>query len=355
MLTIPPGIEDPNYRYKMPKMTLKQESRLNGVKTNIFNLDDVAASLRVPSEAIIKYMCAELGANKEGTSIIKGNHTYDLMLKQLCRFIEKYVICRNCKYPELRMYIEGKNDLKSRCNSCGNTNTHDGTHKAGKALLTHYKDGGKQKSDITKRNMEDAEDHEDVDDEEKVTTKKKGSAEEDVSDVDDELTPASRRTQLAITAISTLLKDKKDAGAKDKEINNSVIDALDKYGDKYGITVDFMHYITFCAVFPPTYNICKNWTKHEEIFIELVKREGKIGIEHFMQSIMVYFIRVYNKELGKYIETFLHKLVQQNVLNEKFLIEWAEKTVKLDKDSGLYDKKADRKFRESCEKFIEYL
>jgi hypothetical protein len=34
----------------MPKMVLKGESRLNGVKTNIFNLDDVAKALRVPAE-----------------------------------------------------------------------------------------------------------------------------------------------------------------------------------------------------------------------------------------------------------------------------------------------------------------
>jgi hypothetical protein len=43
---------DPLFRYKMPKMILKQESRLNGVKTNIFNLDEVAKSLRVPEEGI---------------------------------------------------------------------------------------------------------------------------------------------------------------------------------------------------------------------------------------------------------------------------------------------------------------
>lgn len=152
-----------------------------------------------------------------------------------------------------------------------------------------------------------------------------------------------------------MVKDKREADAKDKEINNAVIDQLDKYADKYGVSVDFMHYITLCSLFPPKFNIVKHWTKHEEIFIDLVKREGKIGIDHFMQSIMVYFIRVYNKELGKYIETFLHKLVQQNVLTDKFLLDWAEKNTKLDKDSGLYDKKADRKFRESCEKFIEYL
>jgi hypothetical protein len=79
----------------MPKMILKQESRLNGVKTNIFNLDEVAKALRVPEEgmqllfdstlvlAIIKYWCAELGTNKEKTTILKGQHNYDSLLKLL--------------------------------------------------------------------------------------------------------------------------------------------------------------------------------------------------------------------------------------------------------------------------------
>ena len=79
----------------MPKMVLKQESRLNGVKTNVFNLDEVAKALRVPEEgmssltrsysiiAIIKYWCAELGASKEKDTILKGHHTYETLLKFL--------------------------------------------------------------------------------------------------------------------------------------------------------------------------------------------------------------------------------------------------------------------------------
>jgi translation initiation factor 2 beta subunit (eIF-2beta)/eIF-5 len=35
------------------------------VKTNIVNIEDVAEHLRVPSLAIMKYFCAELGANME--------------------------------------------------------------------------------------------------------------------------------------------------------------------------------------------------------------------------------------------------------------------------------------------------
>jgi hypothetical protein len=60
----------------MPKMSLKQESRLNGVKTNIVNIEDVADALRVPSIAIMKFMTAELGASMEKTSIVKGDHAY---------------------------------------------------------------------------------------------------------------------------------------------------------------------------------------------------------------------------------------------------------------------------------------
>ena len=83
-------------------MVLKQESRLNGVKTNVFNLDEIAKSLRVPEEgklnqkiqsmppcinssalAILKFWCAELGASSEKKSIIKGQHNFDTLQKIL--------------------------------------------------------------------------------------------------------------------------------------------------------------------------------------------------------------------------------------------------------------------------------
>ena len=115
---------------------------MNGVKTNIENIEDVAEHLRVPSLAIMKYFCAELGANIEQTSLIKGKHAYDIMLKHLDKFIIKYVCCPKCNYPELRMKLEGK-DLISVCNSCSNTNKHDGQHKAGKVFVNMLKAGGK--------------------------------------------------------------------------------------------------------------------------------------------------------------------------------------------------------------------
>jgi hypothetical protein len=55
------------------------------VKTNITNLNDVANALRVPPNAIIKYFCAEVGANQEQDTIIKGLHT----LENLANLLDK--------------------------------------------------------------------------------------------------------------------------------------------------------------------------------------------------------------------------------------------------------------------------
>lgn len=74
-----------------------------------------------------------------------------------------------------------------------------------------------------------------------------------------------------------------------------------------------------------------------------------------MQALVLYFIRKYNSEMGKYGPTFMKKLVDQNILNDKFLIDWFDKTIRLDKDSLMYDKKAEKKFRDLIEKFIEWL
>jgi hypothetical protein len=91
------------------------------------------------------------------------------------------------------------------------------------------------------------------------------------------------------------------------------------------------------------------------VFVHLVKLEGKVGRDHFMQAVCLYFIKKYKDDMVKYAPTFMKKLVDENILSKQFVIEWFDKTIKLDKDSGLYDKKSERKFRELIEQFIEWL
>ena len=56
------------------------------------------------------------------------------MLTLSDRFIEKYLLCSKCKYPETTMYIKQKR-LMSKCRACGTENTLDDTHRAGTQLM----------------------------------------------------------------------------------------------------------------------------------------------------------------------------------------------------------------------------
>lgn len=325
---------------------------MNGVKTNVWNVEDIADALRVPASSIMKYLCTELGANQEKDSIVKGKHAYDIMLKQLDKYIHKYVLCKNCNYPELNRFMEGK-DLKSKCNSCGNTGSHDALHKAGKEIVKQLKSGSKAVVDIThKDRVQNAQADEEEDKEEEVEVKKskkeKKAEAAEVSDLDEELTWDSRRLNKLIGDLHKLKKD----DLKDNEV---IAQILEEGKNTYGLTYDFLHYAALAGLFPPKRNILKYWSANEKIFLGFVKQEGKVGIEHFMQALVLYFIRKYKGELDKYAQTFMKKLVDENILSEKFLIDWFEKVIRLDKDSKIYDKKAEKKFRDLIEKFVEWL
>lgn len=51
MLSIPSyKTDDPNYRYKMPRLIAKVEGRGNGIRTNIVNMGDIARALKRPPD-----------------------------------------------------------------------------------------------------------------------------------------------------------------------------------------------------------------------------------------------------------------------------------------------------------------
>ena len=142
---------------------------------------------------------------------------------------------------------------------------------------------------------------------------------------------------------------------EDLDDSEQLITVIEDAKIDHGISNDFAFYIALVGLFPPTRNILKNWAKNQDVFINLVKQEGEIGRDHFMQALCLYFIKKYNAELSKFAATFMKKLVDENILSEKFLIDWFDKAVRLDKESGLYDKKSERKFRELIEPFVEWM
>lgn len=133
------------------------------------------------------------------------------------------------------------------------------------------------------------------------------------------------------------------------------MDFLLDYKAKYNLTNEFLHYIALCGVFSPRRNIVKHWDTNEELFLSLVKLDGKLGLDHFMQSLILFFIKKYNDELAKFAPTLLKKLLDNNCAGEKYILDWHDKTIDLDKESMLYSKKSERKFRELTEDFVQWL
>jgi hypothetical protein len=118
---------------------------------------------------------------------------------------------------------------------------------------------------------------------------------------------------------------------------------------------DFKYYILMCGLFSPDErNIIKNWAAYEECFLQLAQTDGDLGIKHFMQSIIQYFVRKY-PEQKVYANTFLKTLYEQEILSDEFFLKWHKKKKKLDKTCKLYDRKAEKLFREIINPFIEWL
>lgn len=125
--------------------------------------------------------------------------------------------------------------------------------------------------------------------------------------------------------------------------------------EKYELPTEFLHFVALVGLFPISRNIVKNFSKNEDVFINLVKSEGKIGKDHFMQAVILYFVRQFEDKLDKYAPTFMKNLVDEEVITEKYLTNWYDKEIRLDKKSFTYDKKAEKSFREIIQKYIEWL
>jgi len=135
-VNIPSTCNDPQYRYKMPRLVSKKEGRGNGSKTCIVNMGDVARAIKRPPQYTTKWFGHELGAQstytcKEGEgerSIVNGHHDTPIFQELLDKFIAKYVLCTNCHLPEIDMFIK-KGNIVAKCMACGWAGDLDNAHR----------------------------------------------------------------------------------------------------------------------------------------------------------------------------------------------------------------------------------
>jgi translation initiation factor 5 len=108
----------------MPLIQAKSEGSGNGIKTNILNLNDVATALARPTIYVLKYFGFELGAQtsidaKNERYLINGVHDLKQLQDCLDGFIEKFVLCLQCKNPETVLEIIPGDNLQRDCKACG--------------------------------------------------------------------------------------------------------------------------------------------------------------------------------------------------------------------------------------------
>nr|POE62246.1 eukaryotic translation initiation factor 5 [Quercus suber] len=144
-------VTDPFYRYKMEKLQSKIEGKGNGIKTVIVNLSNVADQLARPPSYVIKYFGFELGAQtnidpKDDRWIINGSHEATKLQDYLDGFINKFVLCKECKNPETVVNIKD-GDIIFDCKACGQRTHADLRHKLSSFILKNApKKGKKDKS-----------------------------------------------------------------------------------------------------------------------------------------------------------------------------------------------------------------
>lgn len=192
-------IDDPEYRYKMPRLVGKVEGRGNGIKTVVVNCVEIATSLHRTAAEVCKFFGCELGAQSKyddatERAVVNGAFTDVDMQSHLCKYIEQFVLCPKCRLPETK-YKYRKDCVFHKCFACGADEPIDMTHKLTNFIVQQRKKSkklaSKDKDDKKDKKAKKKDKAEENDDEEKKKAKKdkkaKKKAKEEASEAPDVL------------------------------------------------------------------------------------------------------------------------------------------------------------------------
>lgn len=113
----------------VPKTAL-EESRLKipevdvetvGNRTTLRNLKEIADALNRKPSHLMKFLLRELGTagDLEGTrGVFQGRFGEPALRGRIDRYIEEFVLCRECGKPDTRIVKEGRIHIL-KCEACG--------------------------------------------------------------------------------------------------------------------------------------------------------------------------------------------------------------------------------------------
>merc|ERR1711924_473880 len=104
---------DFSYRYKMPALAVKHEGSSKMKRTVLLNLDELSRAVGRPAEHLLTYIgqsvCAASKVEKENRRVyVAGHHELRVLQQHVFDFIQRFVLCKQCRNPETMCYKKGK-------------------------------------------------------------------------------------------------------------------------------------------------------------------------------------------------------------------------------------------------------
>ena len=367
-LNVNRNVQDAFYRYKMPRLQAKVEGKGNGVKTVVVNMVDIARALARPPTYVTKYFGFELGAQtqldiKAERYIVNGCHDAGKMQDILDGFIEKFVLCEKCENPETVLKVK-KNMIGASCKACGHIFTLDMRHKLTTFIVKNppEKDISSQGSSQTEKKNRKKEKEE----------KKKGGSDEDndwgddaddgvwISDTSAEAI-AKRAEEQLTSGISSLVIDSDMEKTEEERVNiffkyvqvkkgmiNSSV-AKEILAEAERLEIKSKAAMVLCELlFNDKMFKEKQLNKNAKLLLRFTHENPKSqkyligGIEKTVES--------FEAALLPKVYLIFKELYDEDVLEEKVLLEWARKVSKKN-----VSKELAQKIHDKAAPFIKWL
>lgn len=352
---------------------MRVEGKGINVRTVLPNLKDVAQSLRLAPVYILKFMGYELGSNvilreksNDESAQINGALNRNDILNTLDKFIDKFIICDGCKYPEMYLVSDPKKGVVGYCNSCNHVTAIDPKHK-----LTTYikKNPPENRTEIQKKDVADASRAErrevtDTGKGEKRDRKaeaKRHAVKKQISESNEELDPYSNKE--TFDAINEYLNDVMPMN-DDYEFDDSHTEVVYKSIKRLRLNkekYDKVGFILFSYIFnekdfanpktkPTSKSILFDQVLERYQMAEFVGHELIVNLSYF------FYERNSAKDWARFVPTILKNFNDDEIIENELLIEWADG--KLDDFFGkhhLYRKESDDKLKTAAKPFIDWL
>lgn len=356
-------VEDPSYRYKMPRIIPKVEGRGNGIKTVLVNITDVASALNREPVEITKYFGFELGAqtiySDDDRAVVNGAHTANDLQHHISRYIEFFVLCKECRLPETHYKIKG-GVIYQKCLACGAKSACDMTNKLSTFIVKQHskKDGKDKKKDKKKsKDREESEEKSDAKAAEKAEKKEKkakkkkeaaleveeeGPVEEETIETDSEAIDA------AIVQFSNWFREQTNPST------TAVLEELRNIQTMCALKTFHRILIFIGAVFTSESIVSNDIEKHTD-FLKLLA--GSTIQQRQLISACEWFCGTYKPDLLRYYPVMLKQLYDCDLVEEDVFYSWASDYSRNEYsvDSSMITIDTLDKLKEAAQPFITWL